>query len=326
MGILFPKKFFLAPMSEITTPALRRLISDFGNYAIYHSEMLSASALLSGGFHDEALVAKYDFDVYLVYQIVGSEPEIMAKACQKLLNYQPYGININMSCPVSRIVKRGWGAALLKNINLAAKIVRACRLVTPIPLSVKIRSGFENDDLKYLVCFSRMLENEGVDYIILHPRYAKLYYSRTARWELVKELKQHVRIAVVGNGDIQDPKIAYARIEETGCDGLMIGRSAIEQPWIFYACNEFFEKKQCDITVSIYECFLRGLEYIARYLPPHLRKSRAHRFSQYFSKNAFHSHTLHTRICKESTIEGMKEQIVSYFEHHPEETVKRIIL
>ncbi|MCX7678547.1 MAG: tRNA-dihydrouridine synthase family protein [Spirochaetes bacterium] len=313
-------------MSEITTPALRKLISDFGNHAIYHSEMLSAAALVSGGFHDKAMMAKYDFDKYFIYQIVGNDPKIMADACKKLLDLSPFGININMSCPVSRIVKRGWGAALLKDLKLAAKIVRACRAATDLPLSVKIRSGFESDDVPALIRFATMLEAEGVDYIILHPRFAKLYYSRSARWTLVKELKQHLAIPIVGNGDIADPKSAYARMEETACDGIMIGRAAVEKPWIFYACKEFFEKKHCELKVQIRECFLRGLEYIERYLPTHLHMSRAYRFCQYYSKNAFHAHSLFTAISKENTISGIKKIIESYFERHPEETTKYIVL
>lgn len=310
-------------MAELSTPALRRLISDFGTHAVYHSEMLSAAAIVSTGFHNEAMAARYDFDRYLVYQIAGNDPAIMAEACRKLVDRDPFAININMSCPVSRIVKRGWGAALLRDVQKAAAVVRACRSATELPLSVKMRSGFERDDIEKMLEFARMLRDEGIDYIILHPRFAKLYYSRTARWELVKALKEHVDIPVIGNGDIVSPEGAWQRITETGCDGIMIGRGAIRTPWIFSACKEYFSRGCYDVTVNIRDCFLKGIEYIERFLPVHLHKSRMHRFCLYFSKNVFHSHTLFTAIRKAGDTASIRDIIVSYFQRNPDEAVKR---
>lgn len=323
MSIYLPSRFFLAPMAEISTPALRRLVSDFGNHAVYHSEMLSAAAIVSGGFHDEAMAKRHEFDRHLVYQIAGSEPEIMAEACKRLVEREPFGININMSCPVSRIVKRGWGAALLKNPLLAAAIVRACRAATTLPLSVKMRSGFECDDAEKMKGFALMLQDEGVDYVVLHPRFAKLYYSRKARWSLVGELKQHLRIPVIGNGDVVSPESARICMEETGCDGIMIGRGAVQAPWIFSICTEYFTRGGYDITVNIRDCFLAGVKYIARYLPDHLHRSRAHRFCLYFSNNVFHSHTLFTAIRACNDIASIREVISSYFERNPHEIIKR---
>ncbi len=323
MTVLFPSQFFLAPMAEISTPPLRRLISDFGNHAVYHSEMLSASALLSGGFHDAAMATRYDFDRHLVFQIAGNDPAIMAEACRRLADYSPFGININMSCPVSRIVKKGWGAALLKDIHRAAAIVRACRCATSLPLSVKMRSGFECDDLKWMLKFASMLCDEGIDYIILHPRCAKIYYSRTAKWQLVKELKQFVRIPVIGNGDIVSVESAWQRMTETGCDGIMIGRGAVQAPWIFAACEEYFTHGKYDIAVNIRDCFLAGINYIERYLPDHLHKSRAHRFCIYFSKNVFHSHALFTAIRNADCMDSILGIIESYFVRNPGEEIKR---
>ncbi len=310
-------------MAEISTPALRRLISDFGDHAVYHSEMLSASALLSGGFHDETMTARYDFDRHLVYQIAGNDPAIMAEACRRLADRGPFGININMSCPVSRIVKKGWGAALLNDIQRAAAIVRACRAATGFPLSVKVRSGFENDDLKRMLECASMLCDEGIDYIILHPRCAKIYYSRTAKWQLVKELKQFVRIPVIGNGDIVSAESARQRMTETGCDGIMIGRGAVQTPWIFAACEEYFTHGKYDITVNIRDCFLAGIDYIERYLPVHLHKSRAHRFCMYFSKNVFHSHSLFTDVRNADCLAAIREIVASYFRRNPHEEIKR---
>jgi tRNA-dihydrouridine synthase B len=319
----FPSPFFLAPMAELSTPALRRLISDFGGYAVFHSEMLSAAAIVSGGFHDGVMAYRYDFDACLVFQIAGDDPAILAEACRKLADRGPYGININMSCPVSRIVKKGWGAALLREPLRAAKIVKACRAVTSVPLSVKMRSGFAHDDPEKMMAFADMLREEGADYIVLHPRFAKLYYSRAARWELVKQLKEHIGIPVVGNGDIVSPEGARQRMRETVCDGIMIGRGAVQFPWIFSTCRKYFDEGLYDITVDVRDCFLRALDYIEQYLPPHLWKSRTHRFCQYFSQNVFHSHSLFSsiRVCED--MGAIRKIIISYYERNPHEAMKR---
>ncbi len=320
---VFPSRFFLAPMAEITTPALRRLIADFGGTAVFHSEMLSSAAIVSGGPHNITLASRHPFDEHFVYQIEGGDPDIMAEACRILSENGPLGININMGCPVHHIMKRGHGAWLLRDEARAAAIVRACRKATDLPLSVKTRSGFDRDDGEAMVRFARTLRDEGADCIILHPRYAKLYYSRHARWELVKLLKESIDIPVVGNGDILSAESALGKIDETGCDGVMIGRAAVKSPWIFHLCNELAEKGEYDFTVNIRELFLRGLGYIDKLLPSHLHKSRAHRFCHYFCGNVFHSHSLFSSIRQVASIGDIISIVEGYYERNPEEACRR---
>ncbi len=319
----FPSRFFMAPMAEITTPALRRMIAGHDDRVVLHSEMLSAAAIVGGGPHNEYLAARHGFDRHYVYQIEGGDPEKMAGACRMLEAHGPWGINLNMGCPIHHIMKKGHGAWLLRDEERAAEIVRACRKATALPLSVKTRSGFDSDDEEAMVRFGRMLRDEGADYIVLHPRYAKLGYARHARWELVKILKESAGVPVVGSGDVSSAEDALAKMEAAGCDGVMIGREAVKSPWIFRQCNALSEEGSYDFEVNVREEFVRGLRWIAEYLPAHLHKSRGHRFSLYFSRNSFHSHTLFTLIRKHDRIEGMVRVVEAYYDRNPREAVKR---
>jgi len=310
-------------MAEITTPALRRLVAEFDDRVVLHSEMLSAGAIVSGGVHNDCMSARFDFDRHFVYQVEGGDAATMAEACRILSGNGPWGININMGCPVSKMMKKGHGAALLLDSVRAAGIVRACRRATALPLSVKMRSGFDRDDEEALVRFAGMLRDEGADYIVLHPRFAKLRYTRHARWDLVKLLKESAGIPVVGNGDVVTADVAFERMDETGCDGVMIGRGAVKSPWIFLQCNGLADGEGYDITVNVRELFVRGLRYVEEYLPAHLHPSRGHRFCFYFTGNLFHAHTVYSEIRKEPSIAGMIDLVEGYFRRNPREAVKR---
>jgi nifR3 family TIM-barrel protein len=310
-------------MVEITTPALRRQITGYDDRVVLHSEMLSAAAIVGGGPHNASLAARWPFDRHFVYQIEGGDPERMAEACRILGGNGPWGININMGCPVHHIMKKGHGAWLLRDEARAARIVRACRRATDLALSVKTRSGFDRDDEEAMVRFGRLLRDEGADYIVMHPRYAKLCYARHARWNLVKLLKETAGGPVVGNGDIVSAGDALSRMEESGCDGVMIGREAVKSPWIFRQLNDLADQGGYDLTIDIREAFVRGLRYIEEYLPPHLHRSRGLRFCFYFSRNMFHAHSFYTDVRKKTAIDEMIRVVENYYLRLPHEAVKR---
>jgi len=314
-----PSRFFLAPMAEVTTPALRRLVRKFSGSVVMYSEMISAGALLARASHNEPLTAKLDSDDPLVYQIVGAKPDVMAGACRILAEKQPFGIDINMGCGAPDIVKTGAGAALLKDHDLARRVVRACRAAAPCRLSVKMRSGFDRHDPAATVTLAKICRDEGADFITLHPRFGKLGFRRSPDWPLVKELREALSVPVIGNGDIKSAETALRRMDETGCDAVMIGRAAAASPWIFRLLEEALAGQSSDFVVPLEDLFLEGLDLIGSYLPERLHKSRGHRFCFYFSGNVKFSHNLYTAIRREETIEGMKRPVIAYFEKNPHE-------
>jgi len=257
-----------------------------------------------------------------IFQILGGDPDLMAEACEILSEKGGSGIDINMGCSAPDIVKKLQGSRLLSNIELARDIVRKCRKTYKGKLSVKMRSGFESGDSKYLVNFAKMLEGEGIDYITLHPRDGKQSFKRTADWNLVKLLKENLSIPVIGNGDIASPEDAVMRFNETGCDGIMIGREGVRAPWIFALSDELIRTGTYRLEVNLADVFKDVLLGIKNDLPQTQHKSRAHRFSLYFSKNFVFSHETFKKIRNLNEIDLMIEIIDEYVLRNPHEKIK----
>jgi len=318
----YEKTLFMAPMAEISTSSLRRCVRKFDLDTILYSEMLSAAAIVKGSEHNKYLLYMNKNDNPYVFQILGGEPELMAAACEILAEKGVLGIDINMGCSAPDIIKKLQGSRLLSKINIAQDIVKKCREVYKGRLSVKMRSGFESADIKYLVDFAKMLEEEGVDCITLHPRDGKQSFKRTADWNLVKLLKENLNIPIIGNGDIASPEDVLMRFNETKCNGIMIGREGVRAPWIFALSNELIKTGSYNLQVDLACVFKDVLLGIKDDLPQYLHKSRAHRFAFYFSKNFVFSHEIFKKIRNLNEIDLMIEIIEEYVYRNPNERIK----
>jgi len=219
---------FLAPMAGITDPPFRRIVQSFGVSALW-TEMISAHGLLTapGRFRTLKLGGH---TVPTIFQISGNEPGMMAEAARGLQDLGAAAIDINMGCPARRIVCNGAGAALMKNLPLAGKIVAAVRMGVKIPVTAKIRSGW-NDQTHNAPALARIIEDEGADAVIIHSRSYSNKHSGPASLKVIEEVKQAVKIPVIGNGGIQDVRDAETMLGMTGCDGVMVGRGALGRPW-----------------------------------------------------------------------------------------------
>lgn len=320
--MIYDKKIFMAPMAELSTPALRGCVRGFSRDTVLFSEMLSASALVGTAQHNEPLMQKNEKDDPFVYQILGGDPDVMSLACKMLEEIGAKGVDINMGCSAPDIIKRVQGARLLREPDIVRDIIRKCRRSFSGTLSVKLRSGFESSDKAFLLNFTRMLEGEGVDFITLHGRYAKLSFRRKADWDLVKFLKENISIPVIGNGDILKPEDAAVRINETGCDGVMIGREGVKSPWIFALTEELISKGYYSLKVDLFEVFQGVMKDLEKNLPSHLHKSRGHRFCFYYCKNFVFAHDIFKKIRNVDRINQMIDILEEYLYRNPQERVK----
>jgi len=313
----------MAPMAELTTPAYRKTLRSLSPTVVLATEMISAGGFLSGAHFNDPFIQKLPGDDPIIYQLAGNDANKMSAAAELIQEKEPYSIDINMGCPAPAIVKKGWGSKLLLDKDNAIEIVRQCRKkITHSRLSVKMRSGYDNSDPQEMLSFGKRLEDEGVDFITLHPRHARLYFTRNADWKLIKLLHENLSIPVIGNGDITSPEAAQSYLNNNYCNGIMIGREALRSPWIF----SLLEKKS-DETMEFNQedIYIDFINNIGTMLPRELHKSRAHRMVFYFSQNLTFGHNLMTSIRQESTIDPILSLIHEYFYNHPSERIKTFI-
>ncbi|MBN1849051.1 MAG: tRNA dihydrouridine synthase DusB [Deltaproteobacteria bacterium] len=221
----------MAPMAGITNLPFRMMVKRYGAGLVF-TEMVSAMGLSLNQQKTLAYLKSHPQEKPLAVQIFGNKPHVMAEAAKIAVDAGANMVDINMGCPVKKVVKTGAGASLLKNPRLVSEIVLAVRKACPIPLSVKIRSGW-SPAAPNALDIAHIIEDCGADAVTLHARFASQGFSGQADWSWIKRVKQHVGIPVIGNGDILTPQNALDMKTETGCDGIMIGRSAANHPWIF---------------------------------------------------------------------------------------------
>ena len=226
---------FLAPMAGITDKVYRRLCFEQGCDGAT-TEMVSAQGYLTAPPDRNAyrfLLARFPEEGPLAVQIFGSEPRFMAEAAARLAELGLFSsIDINMGCPAQKVVGGQSGSALMKDPDLAGEIVRQVKRATPLPVTVKMRLGWDEEH-KNAVEFARVLEQAGADGLTVHGRTRQQQYSGKVDWEKIGQVKRSVSIPVIANGDIADGKSAREALGITGCDGLAIGRAALGNPWIF---------------------------------------------------------------------------------------------
>lgn len=250
--------FVLAPMAGVTDLPFRKLCKEQGAGLIC-TEMVSAKAISFHNKNTEALMEMDPSEHPVSLQLFGSEPELMAEVA-KSIEERPFEIlDINMGCPVPKVVNNGEGSALLKDPKLIGKIIKAVSGAIRKPVTAKMRIGFEGYPVDP-VEIAKIMEDSGAAAIAVHGRTRQQYYSGHADWDTIRKIKEAVRIPVIGNGDVDSPEKAEALLKETGCDAVMIGRAVRGNPWIFRELNHYFltgEKLPRPSAEEIREMILR---------------------------------------------------------------------
>lgn len=225
---------FLAPMAGQTNHAFRRLVREMGGCGLVCTELISSLAIHYKSQRTFQMFDWNDFERPVAVQLFGADPAVMAEAAQMVESRGADIVDINMGCWVPKVAKGGAGAVLLRDVCTAARVVEACVNAVKIPVTVKIRTGWTPEEVT-AVPFARAAADCGVQAIAVHARTASQGFSGLPDWSIIRQVKEAVgdRIPVIGNGDVVDTATFLQMLEETGCDGVMIGRAALGNPWIF---------------------------------------------------------------------------------------------
>ncbi|MFA6431592.1 MAG: tRNA dihydrouridine synthase DusB [Candidatus Margulisiibacteriota bacterium] len=232
---------FLAPLSGCTDLAFRLIARKYGAKFCFF-EMIDANSIFHSNRKNKEILATHKKDIPIAAQIVGADPAIMAKAAAEVAETTPaLFIDINAACPVRKIVRKKAGAYLLKEPKLLYKIIKAVAAAIDIPVTVKIRIGYESVDLKALKSIAKGCEKSGAAALFVHGRTRSQGYSGEINYKAIKAIKKSVKIPVLGSGNVFTPELAKRMIEEGGCDGVMVARGAFGHPWIYKEIEEYFK-------------------------------------------------------------------------------------
>lgn len=230
---------FLGPMAGVTDLPFRVLCKEQGA-ALVFTEMVSAKGILYNNKNTDGLLEIAEEERPAALQLFGSDPDIIADMAKRIEGRNFDILDINMGCPVPKVVKNGEGSALMKEPDLVGKIVNKVSRAINKPVTVKIRMGF-SPDVVNAVEIAKIAEDNGAAAVTVHGRTREQYYKGKANWDIIRQVKEAVTIPVIGSGDVQTPMDAKRMLEQTGCDGIMIARGARGNPWVFAEINEFLK-------------------------------------------------------------------------------------
>ena len=315
-NITLENNLILAPMAGVTDKAFRQITKPFGP-ALMYTEMVSGKGLMYKNKKTERLLDISPDEGIVATQLFGHDPEIIA---QTALSAQESGamiIDINMGCPAPKIVNNGDGSALMKSPALAGRIIEETRKKISIPLTVKFRSGWDEGSIN-AVEFAKVAESSGADTITIHGRTRKQFYSGFADLDIIKSVKEAVKIPVIGNGDVKDGKSAMNMLEYTGCDAIMIGRAAQGNPWIFEEILHYSKTSEVLPPPSVDEridVMLAHLDLLIKYKGERIGVLEARKHMAWYIKGIRNGPAIREKINKASSENDMKDIILSIREY-----------
>lgn len=300
----------LAPMAGVADRAFRELCMEFGaGYCV--SEMVSSKGIAYNSKKSAELMELSDKERPSAVQLFGTEPDTMAQAAEFAMRYRPDVIDINMGCPAPKISGGGSGAALMRDPELCGRIVKAVSSAVDIPVTVKIRSGFDFEHIN-AVEVAKIVEKNGAQAVTVHGRTRQQFYAPPVNYDIIREVKRSLTIPVIGNGDICSAKSAQHMYDYTGCDYIMVGRGALGNPWVFREIDEYFRTGKIispptlDEKLDVLSRHIsRAVEYKGEYVG--MREARKH--TAYYLKGFKNAAKLRNLAFSMETLDDLQKLI-----------------
>jgi nifR3 family TIM-barrel protein len=310
-----PNRLVLAPMTFLGHLAFREVLDELGGCGLMFSEMCSAGRIPTEDRTKSAYFRWRDQEAHqLAIQMVGNKPERMALAARRIESEGLWGVDINLGCSAQAICKYNQGAALMRDIRGAAALVKQVRQAVTCPLTVKFRTGWE-DNPEIPVDFARRLEDAGVDALTYHPRVAPDRRNRPPKWEYIAMVKEAVSIPVFGNGDVFDAQDCLKMLKTTGCDGVALGRIAIAKPWLF-AQWTLGRRPPSDIDKNV---SLKMAALLQTYFDGKSALRRFKRYSAYLASNYVFGNSLYNRLRNAADFTIIEDILRQFFEKQPQQ-------
>jgi tRNA-dihydrouridine synthase B len=305
---------FLAPMAGITDLPFRLICKEFGADVVI-TEMVSTRGLCYGDKKTESLLLVDPVEHPVGVQLFGNDPEFFCKAIEKIKDYPFDFININMGCPTPKIVKNGDGCALMREPALAREIIRESVRASRVPVTVKIRKGWDDEHVN-AVEFSKMAEESGAVMVIIHGRTREQFYSGKADWDIIREVKKAVSVPVIGNGDVFSAEDALSMLEQTGCDGVMVGRGALGNPFIFREIKHYLKTGEKLPKPTLEERKLviyRHLDLALNFHGEKIGLLEMRKHIAWYLKGLPHSSAIKQKIQRSNKVDEIKSLLEEYF-------------
>ena len=318
---LLPSRVFLAPMAGITDKPMRNIVHQkSGNGVSLVSEMVAINALSRKNAKTYRIADVRDEKYPVIVQLVGSDAKLFADAAQLAAELGAAGIDINMGCPVRKIISSGSGSALMKDLKKASEIIKTTVNAVNLRVSVKFRKGWDIDSIN-AVDFGKMCEDSGASFITVHGRTRAQGYSGVADWDIIRKVKQSVNIPVIGNGDVVSAQSAKKMLEETGVDAVMVGRAALGAPWLLGNIAQYLTSGKIleDVTLEdVRKTLLEHIALLRTYYGEELALALSRKYVCWYSKSLYEAKRFREEYMTINDYQTALNRINEYFDFNEE--------